>query len=203
MPPPPPYTVVFAPPRPMPAHRHRLALRQRHESAQDSAACLRRPVRPRDPSVADVRRTCAFARSARNYATASNQVTIAKVSPRDGLQNAKGVIPLSVQAKLISHLGCKSLHRQSSMGRCNAIKKQSIKTNTQIDIPCKYSARQLPALLAGLADAEIAGVAVWVALEDVAGGAGGVEGRVAAEYARDAVAGAFGGGAGALRCDVM
>ncbi|KAJ7173041.1 hypothetical protein C8R43DRAFT_978247 [Mycena crocata] len=42
----------------------------------------------------------------RRYATAaSNIVNIVEVGPRDGLQNEKGVIPVSVKAELISRLG--------------------------------------------------------------------------------------------------
>ncbi|KAJ7081327.1 hypothetical protein B0H15DRAFT_786435 [Mycena belliarum] len=42
----------------------------------------------------------------RSYATvASNIVNIVEVGPRDGLQNEKGVIPVSVKAELISRLG--------------------------------------------------------------------------------------------------
>ncbi|KAJ6562417.1 hypothetical protein B0H19DRAFT_944434 [Mycena capillaripes] len=39
------------------------------------------------------------------YATASNVVNIVEVGPRDGLQNEKGVIPVSVKAELVTRLG--------------------------------------------------------------------------------------------------
>ncbi|KAF8145959.1 hypothetical protein K438DRAFT_1629045 [Mycena galopus ATCC 62051] len=42
----------------------------------------------------------------RSYATAAaNVVNIVEVGPRDGLQNEKGVIPVSVKAELVSRLG--------------------------------------------------------------------------------------------------
>ncbi|KAJ7847821.1 hypothetical protein B0H14DRAFT_3108909 [Mycena olivaceomarginata] len=41
----------------------------------------------------------------RTYATASNVVNIVEVGPRDGLQNEKGIIPVSVKAELVSRLG--------------------------------------------------------------------------------------------------
>lgn len=42
----------------------------------------------------------------RNYASvASNVVRIVEVGPRDGLQNEKGVIPVSVKVDLINRLG--------------------------------------------------------------------------------------------------
>ncbi|KAJ7468936.1 hypothetical protein B0H11DRAFT_2044281 [Mycena galericulata] len=44
-------------------------------------------------------------RNFRKYATASNVVNIVEVGPRDGLQNEKGVIPVSVKAELITRLG--------------------------------------------------------------------------------------------------
>ncbi|KAJ7321867.1 hypothetical protein DFH08DRAFT_888800, partial [Mycena albidolilacea] len=42
---------------------------------------------------------------ARTYSTASNVVNIVEVGPRDGLQNEKGIIPVSVKAELVSCLG--------------------------------------------------------------------------------------------------
>ncbi|KAJ7662225.1 hypothetical protein DFH06DRAFT_1191852 [Mycena polygramma] len=39
------------------------------------------------------------------FATASNLVNIVEVGPRDGLQNEKGVIPVSVKAELVTRLG--------------------------------------------------------------------------------------------------
>ncbi|KAJ6481936.1 hypothetical protein C8R45DRAFT_1003503 [Mycena sanguinolenta] len=41
----------------------------------------------------------------RSYATAANIVNIVEVGPRDGLQNEKGIIPVSVKAALVSRLG--------------------------------------------------------------------------------------------------
>jgi hydroxymethylglutaryl-CoA lyase len=41
----------------------------------------------------------------RSYATAANVVNIVEVGPRDGLQNEKGVIPVSVKAELVTRLG--------------------------------------------------------------------------------------------------
>lgn len=42
----------------------------------------------------------------RNYATAaSNVVNIVEVGPRDGLQNEKSLIPVSVKAELVTRLG--------------------------------------------------------------------------------------------------
>ncbi|KAF7342170.1 hypothetical protein MVEN_01804800 [Mycena venus] len=40
-----------------------------------------------------------------SYATAANAVNIVEVGPRDGLQNEKGVIPVSVKAELVTRLG--------------------------------------------------------------------------------------------------
>ncbi|KAJ7216365.1 hypothetical protein GGX14DRAFT_441311 [Mycena pura] len=41
----------------------------------------------------------------RRYATAANFVKIVEVSPRDGLQNEKGVIPVAIKADLVNRLG--------------------------------------------------------------------------------------------------
>lgn len=41
----------------------------------------------------------------RRYATAANLVKIVEVSPRDGLQNEKGVIPVFIKADLVNRLG--------------------------------------------------------------------------------------------------
>lgn len=52
-------------------------------------------------------RTLSRKLGAHSYASAalSNVVNIVEVGPRDGLQNEKGVIPVSVKAELVTRLG--------------------------------------------------------------------------------------------------